>query len=128
MASRTQNIRYVLGSILAFGALNAVAGGYYGLSGAADVPREWLGGTPFTDYLVPSLFLLVVVGGAMLWAAAAVFGNWRRRRSVALGAAGLVLCWIAVQVAMIGYVSWMQPTTAFAAALAGTLAWFLPRR
>jgi len=128
MASRTQIIRCVLGSILAFGALNAVAGGYYGLSGARGVPREWLEGTPFTNYFVPSLFLLVVVGGAMLWAAVAVFGNWRRCRSVALGAAGLVLCWIAVQVAMIGYVSWMQPTTAFVATLAGTLAWLLPHR
>ncbi len=30
-------IRYLLGSLLAFGALNAIGGGYYGLSGAAGV-------------------------------------------------------------------------------------------
>ncbi len=32
-------IRMLLGVLLAFGALNAFAGGYYGLSGAERVPR-----------------------------------------------------------------------------------------
>ena len=95
----------------------------------ASMPFEIGGGLAAGGVLLLGLVvLLVVVGGVMLWAAVAVFGNWRRCRSVALGAAGLVLCWIAVQVAMIGYVSWMQPTTAFVATLAGTLAWLLPHR
>ena len=38
--TRSPLIRYLLGGLLAFGALNAVAGGYYGLSGAEGVPRE----------------------------------------------------------------------------------------
>jgi len=121
-------VRYALGSILAIVALLAFAGGYYGLSGASGVPTEWLEGTPFTDYFVPSLFLLVVVGGTSLTSAVMVFVNRRGFRGAALVAAGLLLCWIAIQVAMIGYVSWMQPTMAFTAALAGTLAWHLPRR
>jgi hypothetical protein len=48
-------IRYSLGSLLAFGALNAIGGGYYGLSGAAGVPKAWLEGSPFSDYFIPSL-------------------------------------------------------------------------
>src|SRR6185503_7859661 len=40
-------LRGVLGGLLAFGALNAFAGGLYGMSGAPDVPREWLEGSPF---------------------------------------------------------------------------------
>jgi hypothetical protein len=35
-------IRYLLGALLTFGAINAFAGGYYGLSGAKGVPLEWL--------------------------------------------------------------------------------------
>jgi hypothetical protein len=58
--------RYVLGSLLAFGALNAFAGGYYGMSGAEDVPKEWLEGSPFDDYFIPGLVLFVVVGGSSL--------------------------------------------------------------
>jgi hypothetical protein len=50
--------RYVLGTLLAFGAINAFAG-WYGLSGASGA-LEWL---------IPSLILLVVVGGALVLAA-----------------------------------------------------------
>lgn len=65
-ARRSSGIRYVLGSLLTFGALNAAYGGYYGLSGAKGVPLEWLSGSPFRDYFIPSLILLVVVGGSFL--------------------------------------------------------------
>jgi hypothetical protein len=37
-------IRWILGLLLAFVALNAFAGGYYGMSGARNVPTEWLQG------------------------------------------------------------------------------------
>jgi peptidoglycan/LPS O-acetylase OafA/YrhL len=118
-------LRYILGVLLAFGALNALGGGYYGLSGAKGVPTEWLQGGPFRDYFIPSLFLLVVVGGAFLLAAAAVFGRWPRSRRFAFGAGLIVLGWLAVQVSIIGYVSWMQPTTAVAGIVIVTLAWRL---
>ena len=36
--------RYLLGALLAFGALNAFADGYYGLSGVPGVPLDWLAG------------------------------------------------------------------------------------
>jgi hypothetical protein len=52
------SIRTLLGALLTVGALNAFAGGYYGLSGAEGVPREWLAGSPFRDYFVPSVILL----------------------------------------------------------------------
>jgi hypothetical protein len=39
----------------------------------------------------------------------------RRARGFATAAGLVVLGWIAVQVAIIGFVSWMQPTTAAAA-------------
>src|SRR6185436_13338061 len=83
-------IRYSLGGLLAFGALNAFGGGCYGLSGADGVPTAWLEGSPFTDYFVPSLILLIVVGGSLLVAAVAVVGRLRSARMTAL-AAGLIV-------------------------------------
>jgi hypothetical protein len=108
-------LHYILGTLLAFGALNALGGGIYGLSGAKDVPTEWLAGSPFESYFVPSLFLLGVVGGSLLLAATAVFGHWRNASNVATAAGIIVLGWLAVQIAIIGYVSWMQPVTAVSA-------------
>jgi len=119
-------IRYLLGALLTFGAANAVAGGYYGLAGAEGVPVEWLRGSPFSDYTVPSLILLVVVGGSFSIAAIAVFRRSYRARSTAFAAAVVVLGWIGVQVAIIGYVSWMQPATIVAGILVLFLASMLP--
>jgi len=119
-------VRYSLGALLAFGALNAFGGGYYGLSGASGVPTEWLEGSPFPDYFVPSLILLVVVGGSLLMAAIAVVAGLRIAR-LSASAAGLVLLgWLVAQLAIIGYVSWMQPTTAIAGVLVLLLGSLLP--
>jgi hypothetical protein len=115
-------VRVTLGLLLAFGALNAFGGGYYGLSGAKGVPTEWLEGSPFTDYFIPSLILFFVVGGAFLIAAVAVFARLRSARLLAQGAAVIVLVWLAVQVTIIGFVSWMQPATALVALLILALA------
>lgn len=119
-------IRYLLGALLTFGAINAFAGGYYGLSGAKGVPLEWLAGSPFSDYFIPSLILLVVVGGAFSVAAIAVFMRSRLARVSAYAAGTVVLVWIGVQLAIIGYVSWMQPTTFLAGVFVLILARLLP--
>jgi len=68
----------------------------------------WLDGSPFGDYLVPGLFLFVVIGGLNL---AAFVGQLRRLwwAPVASLAAGVILVtWIAIQWAIIGYQSWTQ--------------------
>jgi hypothetical protein len=121
-------IRYALGGLLAFGALNAFGGGYYGMAGAEGVPREWLEGSPFEDYFIPSLVLFAGVGGSLLAAAIAVFAGLRLDRRAAITAGVVVLVWIAVETLIIGYVSWMQPATTFGALLILLLAWLLPRR
>jgi hypothetical protein len=118
--------RYLLGALLTFGAINAVAGGYFGLSGAPGVPVEWLAGSPFKDYFIPSLILIVVVGGAFSFAAVAVFARSRLARVSAFAAGIVVLVWIAVQLAIIGYVSWMQPATLIAGIVVLRLAWLMP--
>jgi hypothetical protein len=119
-------IRYLLGALLTFGAINAFAGGYYGLSGAKGVPLEWLAGSPFSDYFIPSLILFVVVGGVFSFAAIAVFMRSRLARVSAFVAGTVVLVWIGVQLAIIGYVSWMQPATLFTGVFVLFLASLLP--
>jgi len=62
------------------------------------------------------------VNGSFLLAAIAVFARWRFARVAAFAAGFIVLGWITVQLAIIGYVSWMQPTTAIAGVLVLALA------
>jgi hypothetical protein len=112
--ARSASVHYPLGALLAFVAPNAFGGGLYGLAGAEGVPTEWLAGSPFNYYVVPSLYLLVVVGGTFLAAAVAAFARARPARHLALDTGVLVLAWMAVPVAFIGYVSWMQPGTTVA--------------
>lgn len=125
MMRASTSVRYVLGMLLAFGALNAFAGGYYGLSGAPGVPVEWLAGSPFENYFVPSLILFVIVGGTLGFAALAVLAGFRVARRSALIAGTIVLAWIIAQVAVIGYVSWMQPATFIGGLAVLVLAWQL---
>ncbi|NCA86910.1 MAG: hypothetical protein EOM83_15320 [Clostridia bacterium] len=104
-------VRITLGLILSFLALNAFGGGYYAMAGAEGVPLEWLEGSPFHSYFIPGLFLLGVIGGLSTVAAVAVFGRWRGGRFLSLLTGTVVLNWLLVQIIIIGYVSWMQPTT-----------------
>lgn len=112
--------------VLAFSAVNAFGGGVYGMAGAEGVPLEWLEGSPFADYLMPSLILFFVVGGAFALAAVAVLRRWPRARLAAAAAGVVALGWIAVQVAILGFVSWLQPATAVTAIAILALASRLP--
>lgn len=106
-------MKVVLGLLLALVALNAIGGGYYGLAGAKGVPKEWLDGSPFSDYLIPSLILVFIVGGTSLGAAMAVFAGLPAARRLAAGAGVVLVAWIAAEVAIIGAESWLQVFMAF---------------
>lgn len=120
--------RYTIAILLLLVAINALGGGYYGLTGAKDIPLEWLKDSPFKNYLLPSLFLFVVIGGSCLIAAIAVF----RRRGWAGKAAFIcsiiLFAWLAAQVVIIGYVSALQPATAVAATLILLLSLLYPKQ
>jgi hypothetical protein len=69
---------------------------------------DLLEGGPFPDYLVPGLFLAIVIGGANLASAVLL---WRRhllasRASLATGL--LLLAWTVVQLSIIGFTEWTQ--------------------
>ena len=61
-------------------------------------------------------------------AAVAVFGGRRMARAAAFIAGAIVFIWVVVQVAIIGYVSWLEPATLTAALLVFALAWRLHKR
>jgi hypothetical protein len=125
---RREGSRLILGLLLLLVALNAFGGGYYGMAGAPNVPTEWLEGSPFTSYFIPSLILAIVVGGSFLTASIAVFSRARWRRAAVIVAVAIAVGWLTVQLAIIGYVSWMQPVTAIATLIVAVLAARLPGR
>jgi hypothetical protein len=90
--------RIALLALEIFTAVMAVAGAVYGLAGAENVPREWLEGTPFDTYLVPSLILLIAVGGDMALAAVSVIARHSRAGELSMGAGFVLVTWIVAQV------------------------------
>lgn len=123
----TNIIRYALAAILLVVALNAFGGGWYGLAGARDVPIELLEGSPFNNYFLPSLVLLLIVGGSSLTAALLIFNNHRLKIKSAFIAGIIMLLWIGVQLGYIGYVSWLQPAVASAGVITLVLAYYLKK-
>jgi len=119
--------RRVLFWLLALSAMSAFGGGLFGLLGAPGVPLELLAGTPFRGYWFPSLFLFGAVGGSLAWAAVAVRAEHARAGLLALGAGLLLVAWIAVQVAAIGFLSWLQPVSATVGVVIAVLARRVPR-
>lgn len=108
-------LRISLGILLLIICINAIGGGWYGLAGAENVPQEWLEGSPFHSYFIPSLILLFVVGGSTLFSSIAVFRNARLAPYASLLTGLILLGWIVTQLLIIGYVSWMQPAILSAA-------------
>lgn len=115
----------LLGALLVFVAINALGGGYYGMSGAGSVPLEWLKGSPFHTYFIPGLVLFLCIGCATLLSSILVFKRHRFVRRASFLCGIFILLWLGVQVAIIGYVSWMQPATAVAAIIILFLTWQL---
>lgn len=109
MASTGIMRRRRLAGLAAVMGANALGGSWYALAGAEGVPLEWLDGTPFRDYTVPGIVLGTVVGGSQLASAVALWRGTTHARAIAGGAAAILLGWIVTQLAMIGYVSFLQP-------------------
>lgn len=106
--SRSIN-EYLLIMLLLFQGISGVFGGavlvYDPTGKTLQMPISLLDGTPFGNYLLPGLILLVVLG---IFPVIVVYGLWNKRRWSRVGtlAVGLALIiWIGVEIAMIGYQS-----------------------
>jgi uncharacterized BrkB/YihY/UPF0761 family membrane protein len=118
-----RSIRYLLGILLLFVAIGAFGGGYYGMTGAKGIPVKWLDGSPFDNYFLPALILFIIVGGMAFVACILVFMRHKMAIRAAFGAGIIIIGWIVVQLAIIGYVSWLQPTMIVIAVFIILLAW-----
>ena len=103
---RTERTIAALGALTA---VNAVGGSIYGLRGAPTIPREWLEGSPFNDYKIPSLFLGIAVGGSSAMSAATAWRGDDQAALATVAAGGILTAWVATQVAIIGLRSFLQP-------------------
>lgn len=99
--------------LLFFMAVSAMAGGYGILRNPTGVflnmtPRD-LAGSPISDFFLPGLFLLVVLG---FGSAVAALLLWKFRGRIswmfAVGISITLLAWLAVQVAIVGYRGFLQ--------------------
>jgi hypothetical protein len=106
-----------------FLAIAAIGGGIGLLTGLIDLPREWIDDMPFDSYAIPGVVLLVVVGGAWLIATLSLYARHSSAPLASLAAGFVQLGWFAVQVALLGYISWMQPFVGTLAVFAIVVAW-----
>ena len=99
--------RRILFFLLVFQGLSGCLGGVRLVADPSgtgiDLPVELLAGSAFSNYLVPGLVLLIVLGIGP-WVAA--YGVWRRSpwgwtSSFVVGAA--LIIWLAIQIRIIGY-------------------------
>ncbi len=73
-----------------------------------QMPLAYLDGSPFSDFLIPGLILLLVLGVLPL---AAAVGLWQGRRwawYAAVTVGGALMIWILVEVTIVPF-SWLQP-------------------
>lgn len=81
--------------------MNALGGGIGLVINGLGIPKAQLEDTPFDSFVVPGLFLAIVVGGTMLGAA---WATWRRSLwadEATLLAGGTMLGWIIIESGMI---------------------------
>ena len=92
---------------------------------ALGMTTEWLDGSPFPDFRFPGLFLAIVIGGTNLITALLLFRRQPDSPLASFGTGLLMVAWVAIQTAIIGFRHWSQGiwwvTCIFLTALAARL-------
>jgi len=104
--------RAMLGALQVFIGVGGVVGGYSFItdpSGAGlGMTTESLAASPFSDYLIPGIVLLIVNGLGQLVGGLFTLMRWRRAGVVAMGLGGLLVLWVLAQVLWLGLSSGLQ--------------------
>ncbi len=108
LKARPANV-YILFLLLAFQGLSAIYGGVNLIMDTTgeslNMPVSYLDGSPFSDYFIPGLILLTILG---IYPLLVLYNGWKRDRTAWFGSLivgyGLVI-WILVEILMIGYQS-----------------------
>jgi hypothetical protein len=102
-------ILIILTCIIAF---SAIGGGTMLLitpdGSSIDLSSSFLKGTPFGNYALPGLILIMVIGGSQALAAFALLRNKPGAYTFSLIAGILLLGWMGIQLLLIGPLYWLQ--------------------
>jgi hypothetical protein len=91
-----------------FNAVSAIGGGIGLLTGALPVPTSLLELTPFDTYVVPGLFLAVVIGGSSLAGTITLLARTPRAGFISAGAGLVMVGWILGETVIVQGFSWLQ--------------------
>jgi len=103
---------YVLGALQAFIGLTAITGGFRLVSnpnGLPDFPIGWLSNSPFTNYFIPGLVLLIVIGFCNVLAGRVTFLRKRYSGGIAVVLAAFLILYMTVEVWFVGLRNFLQP-------------------
>jgi len=105
---------YSLGVLQAFIGLTAILGGFELVSDPSGIKMnlslEWLNGSPFPDYFVPGLILLIVIGVANTIGAAVTFFRSRYSGNTAVALATCLIIYLTVEIWVVGLQTILQPS------------------
>jgi hypothetical protein len=105
-------IVYFLGVIQAFIGITAIAGGsrlVKNPNGLPDFPIEWLSNSPFTNYFIPGLVLLIVIGFGNLFAGTMTFLRKGYSGSIAALLGIFLILYMTIEVWFVGLRNFLQP-------------------
>jgi len=110
---KSRCLAFGLGCLQMFIGLGGAAGGF-GLvtepSGAnLGFHVDLLSKSPFSDYLIPGLILLVVIGLGSLAGGVLSILRYRYAGEIAAVSGAFLMIWITAQVCWIGLIVWLQP-------------------
>lgn len=109
-----------------FNAVSAIGGGMSLVTGTLPVPKDLLRHTPFDTYVIPGLFLGVVIGGSALAGAVALLTHTKGSRLISQAAGVIMVGWIAVETILIQGFSWLQGLYLMSGLLVAVGSRFLP--
>ncbi|MGE0229732.1 MAG: hypothetical protein AB7I38_10710 [Dehalococcoidia bacterium] len=76
--------------------------------GDLGMEATWLEGSPFTDFRIPGLFLLLVIAPANVASALLLARRHRGGPYLSLATGLLLVVWLAIQTAILGLRHWSQ--------------------
>ncbi|SDP38288.1 hypothetical protein SAMN04515671_3969 [Nakamurella panacisegetis] len=120
--------RWVLVALEVVVAVGAVYGGV-GLiaDDRIGIPSEWLRSTPFSTWVWPGIFLLLIVAVPMATAAVAEVLASRAAFALTMLAGTAQVGWIVVQWLMVGHFFFLQPVMFVAGLLVMLIGWLVHR-
>jgi hypothetical protein len=101
-----------MGVLQAFIGLTAIAGGYNLVShpkGSPQMPIEWLHASPFANFLIPGIVLLVVIGAGNVLSLGVTIAGLRHRGNVAVAGGVSLIGYMTAEVWWIDWQNALQP-------------------